>query len=500
MRRHRAILLAIILTGALAVPAASAQDAVPQPEGEIRNVELVGSLPELADSTALNFLSYGHGRNRRDVMVAVGRFGVRAYDLADPTAPRFLSEVTSEQLKLPGDVEGTFWQNEDMDVDHRRKLVFLARDPRAYNGSATRDGDPAGVYTVDASNPDALFLRSYVEVGAGHTATCVNLCNFLWVGGPASSESQRERWPEGRPILVVDMRNPDRPRVLPREVDLHRNDGTTAYAHDVQVDAAGVAWVSGLGGVRGYWTWGFHWDPVRSTRRWASPWDPVPYAGGMFDEAAAPTRFMHNSLRAVGPTLRDGPLPRPGLHPSSLIMATEEQFSDTNCDGTGMFSIASLRGSFQGQGWRSTPESPFRLEVVGTWTPYEKEAFIPGMPFCSAHYFQMRNRVVAYSWYSQGTRFLDISDPTNPIQIAYYRPDDTMSWAPYWYGDLVFVADHVRGVEILRLTPEADAAAAAGVEVSAPAMSAAALANAQALAARYAPDPELGWSCPLPLE
>jgi hypothetical protein len=133
-------------------------------------------------------------------------------------------------------------------------------------------------YIVDASDPEAMSLRSYVEVGAGHTATCVNACDYLWVGGPASNTEQEADWPPGRPILVVDVRDPDNPVVVPDAVDLHRNDGTTAYAHDVQVDAAGIAWVSGLGGVRGFHTDGVRWDPVREERRRATPWDPVPYA------------------------------------------------------------------------------------------------------------------------------------------------------------------------------------------------------------------------------
>ena len=39
-------------------------------------------------------------------------------------------------------------------------------------------------------------------------------------------------------------------------VDLFRQDGVTAYSHDVQVDDMGIAWVSGDGGTRGYWTKG----------------------------------------------------------------------------------------------------------------------------------------------------------------------------------------------------------------------------------------------------
>ena len=56
----------------------------------------------------------------------------------------------------------TFWQNEDMDVDGKRKLAIMSRDPRAFAGSTTREpGDPdpngatniAGFYVVDAKNP-----------------------------------------------------------------------------------------------------------------------------------------------------------------------------------------------------------------------------------------------------------------------------------------------------------------------------------------------------------
>jgi hypothetical protein len=41
---------------------------------------------------------------------------------------------------------------------------------------------------------------------------------------------------------------------------------------------------------------------------------------------------------------------------------------------------------------------------------------------------------VTYPWYGEGTRFLDISDPRHPRQIAYWRPDDTLVWASYFRG------------------------------------------------------------------
>ena len=40
-----------------------------------------------------------------------------------------------------------------MDVDHRRKLAFLSRDPRAYGGSTNPNTNVAGGYIVDVKDP-----------------------------------------------------------------------------------------------------------------------------------------------------------------------------------------------------------------------------------------------------------------------------------------------------------------------------------------------------------
>jgi hypothetical protein len=175
--------------------------------GASKNVEFLDNLPEAKDATAINFMSYGHGANKRDVMLVTGRFGLKSYSLQDPADPRLLDELTAEELRLPGDPPvntdptagpiSTFWQNEDMDLDQERKLALLSRDPRAYAGSTSREarepGDPngatniAGVYVVDAKDPRALSVVSFQELPTGHTTTCVNGCQWLWTGGPAST-------------------------------------------------------------------------------------------------------------------------------------------------------------------------------------------------------------------------------------------------------------------------------------------------------------------------
>lgn len=195
MRRTLIVLLVALGMVAGGLLPAVAQEPASQPPGAIDNVELVANLPEAVQATSINFLRYGHGRNRRDVMVVNGRFGLQTYDLADPARPVLLDRLTSEELKLPGDTSGTFWQNEDMDVDQRRKLVIMARDPRAYDGTTASDDSVAGVYLVDARDPADLRLVTFHELPSGHTSTCVNGCQYLSTAastcGPAGRRATR---------------------------------------------------------------------------------------------------------------------------------------------------------------------------------------------------------------------------------------------------------------------------------------------------------------------
>jgi hypothetical protein len=480
--------IALALAGASLVFAAPAS-------GASKNVKQLDQLPEAKYATAINFLQYKQGS---DVMLVTGRFGLKSYSLRDPRHPRLLDSITSEELRLPGDPPvsfdednlSTFWQNEDMDVDQGRKLALISRDPRSYKGSTSREpgeADPngatniAGVYVVDAKDPKHLRLLSFEQLPTGHTTTCINDCKWLWSGGPASTVKQKApplNWTGGRPIIVTDLRDPRNPRGHTMDpVDLFRRDGVTAYSHDVQVDSMGIAWVSGDGGTRGYWTEGRHRDPLTGKKSWATPLDPVPYAGGGLPASVTADEdggFEHNAWRPVG---KDAPRGDRRYRNGELLLATEEDFWDAElaCSDRGMFSIASLKGSYGGEAWKSTATDKFRLNVVGTWNPYKKEGsrpiggpYDPDADFCSAHYFDVDGPVVSYAWYGEGTRFLDISDPENPRQFAYWRPDDTLVWASYLYKGYVYTADHVRGVDVLKFSPGASSARKSDREVVAP--------------------------------
>ena len=98
---------------------------------------------------------------------------------------------------------------------------------------------------------------------------------------------------------------------------MKRNNGTTAYTHSVDVDQDGLAWTSGFGGVRGYYTNGMHTDPTTGVARYASATDPVPYAGGSVPSLETDAQYgtvsvEHNSYHRHAGGL--GQVPEDGHH------------------------------------------------------------------------------------------------------------------------------------------------------------------------------------------
>jgi hypothetical protein len=397
-----------------------------------------------ASIAGLAFLRYG-GAADRDVMFGDGPFGLAAWSLSDPVHPRLIGLLSAAALALPGeDPNQGFWEGEHLQVDQTRKLVFLARDPRAYGGTL-QTGTP-GLYVVDARDPHHLRLVTFHPTPAGHTTECIDACKYLWTGGPF-----RRIPPDfnGQPAWVTDMRHPARPTTFPTPVDLGRDDGTTAYVHDTDVDAAGIAWTSGLGGVRGYWTHGRHFDPVEGRVRRATPVDPVPYAGGKIVSLNDPNYiFDHNSWRPFRPL--------GGFRAGELIIVTDEDFGDT-CADAGRLLVVSLAGSFHGAGWRSTPEHPFRLKVIADWGPVGSPGLQPNAD-CSAHWFDPmpgvgNGNIIVETFYGQGTRFIDLDDPAHPRQAGYFVPQGSEAAAPAFHDGLVYVAQYSGGIDVIRFTP-----------------------------------------------
>jgi hypothetical protein len=228
----------------------------------------------------------------------------------------------------------------------------------------------------------------------------------------------------------------------------------------VDVDTNGIAWTSGRGGLLGYAVRGRHRDPRTDTMRVAKPWDPILVAGGGIPGgpdgvAQAQTDFIHNAARPLDGTVRAS-----GVADGNVVLMTEEDFT-TPCDQSGRIVAADITSSLGGEpAVNSTPAAPFRMTALSAFHPTQ-DAPDPNAPTtgCSAHYFELSGSTLAAAWYNQGLRLVDASNARNLRQVGYYYVVGTdpatnpssLSWDVAWRGDLVYLFDMDRGIEILRV-------------------------------------------------
>jgi hypothetical protein len=469
-----------------------------------------------AGATFISYENLGY-----DFMFGDGTAGLTIWSLKDPAKPLFVSAIPNDdkiagidekkELRRGADAHGAedpgnarFYEGENPTVDSRRKLAFLARDPRSF-GNNGHPGGRTGLYIIDVKDPFNPEVLTYHWVPAGHTATCINDCRYLWSVGPANNGSRVSNAPQdtkgvldttvtpprvtdesalhrdwtGVPGFVTDVRDPLHPYTYAQPVDVKRNNNTTAYTHSVDVDQHGIAWTSGFGGVRGYYTHGLRFDPVLGVERYATATDPVPYAGGSVPSLESEAQYgsvslEHNSYHRTqaasdksSPTVttKDGRT----FRKEDLQYITQENVASctsTSGGGSGRFVIANLADSYTGKAWdpnlrwRAQGELPanrYFIEKLDDYTPRD----LPGSNnggSCSAHWFTVVGDMVAIAFYSNGTRILDVSDPTDIQQAGYIRipsatgqPANNAS-AAYWHDGYIYIADYSRGIDVLRYT------------------------------------------------
>ena len=495
--------LSLVVAAGLAVAfgtGAAAPRALPPGAHLSDSLEYVGRVPDAAGIVEGKFDTV----RGRDVLVVTGTFGFKTYDVGDPAEPRVLDTFQ------PPEILGAngYWQDEDMDLDVRRKLIIGALDPRhddvdrtscpGLGTLSTKTRNPrcrSGFYVISYADPANLrLIGDFVELPAGHTVSCIEGCDYVWTGGPARRDDQSalgaftpgERG-DGRPIWVTNLKNPAHPKTFRRPIDLGRNDGLTDYSHDVDVDARGIAWTSGRGGLLGYATRGKWRDPKTNKVHPARPWDPILVAGGGIEGGAngvAQPRsdFIHNAARPL-----NGRVHASGVADENIVLMTEEEFTEPCVQG-GRIVAADLTDSLGGEpATNSTPVQPFRLKALSAFHPAQ-DAPDTAAPSddCSAHYFEVSGSTLAAAWYAQGLRLVDASDARNLRQVGYFYVTGTdattnpssLVWDTAWRGDLVYVFDLSRGIEILRL--KGGPAAASRL----PAVRKGSAASADALAAR----------------
>jgi hypothetical protein len=336
-----------------------------------------------------------------------GPSGLTVLDIAVPAAPRIVAVHP-----LP------HFENEDVEVCG--DTVLITNDREAQDLGSI-------LYAFDVSVPTDPRLLSATPVGltgfgrgAGHIANFVTPdCSQMWLDG-------------GNLVEVFDMTDPAAPRSLGKFESAASLSPGFKVSHDTERDSKGILWSVGGGGAAGYRLTANPLAPQLVSSTGAAGVNPSPYNDFI----------LHNSKRN-----------------GNTLLITEEDYVDTDevppggCRGQGKFetwSIAMRPGGLQ-------PLDTWMTELNGS------DSKAAAAVNCSSHWFEVSRDLVAVGWYEQGTRFLDVHDPSNIRQVGFYLPANGSTWAAYWSPtdptrSIVYTTDAYLGVDVLRIDRKADPA------------------------------------------
>ena len=385
-------------------------------------------------------------RFRDNFMYVTTTEGLTVYDVSNPELP-----LPVGALALP------HFENEDVDLGG--DILLISNDP----------SEGVGVlYIIDISDPRLPVLKAALptgfittgipgifglpepqDPGIGHTASCIQDCNFAYLAGTA----------EG--IEIVDLRNP----AAPVRAKRFKPPITSIATHDVQVDGQGLAWIVGGDGSVAYDVK----DPlnprlvmrtdenIKNSGQLGFPGpDPVFGIGG---QGETPIDLIHHdSLRFHKKSTRGDFEQEPGkTYPAGgtgkVVGIVEEDYNRPTCKGAGSFQTWGITD-------KSTSTGAKKLVLLDLFETeleslVQQRGWAPVTGLCSAHYFDERDGIVAGGWYEEGTRFLDVRDPAGIRQVGYWVPTKGETWSVLFAptdptGSIVYALDFARGIDVLR--------------------------------------------------
>ena len=438
MHRTTAVLVAGLLAAA-ALPAHSGPPGIAS-----ANVELLTTLPTSSGAVSMAFAS------DKPLLYVSTIKGIETYDVATPAAPKLLA---TEPMHIE--------QNEGMNLGERpsgEKFALVASNGRVI-GAKTQITDDRHLVVVDVTDPaDPEVVAQIPTPTRTHTLSCASArCDYAFSDGRSQGA-----------MTVVDLRDWRRPKVLGTVETVVRK------GHDQDLDAAGILWHGGGEGAVAL--------DVRDPRR------PVALNStnedGVEGRSAYNDFIIHNTTRPnarafrqsrVKGTLTSG---APDVRRGNVLLATEEDLLNTalgqpgtTCgnDGEGSFSTWHIPFLDAKEYRKVNPDKEFgggTIAPLDRWNTELMESGVrtPAGGFCSAHYFTYHEAgFVAQGWYEQGTRILDVRDARDIKQVGYFVAGATETWGAYWVperkngrvtgrmSNLVYTADHVRGIDVLRV-------------------------------------------------
>lgn len=439
MRRLATVAVATSLLAATAVPALAHPSVELAPtlptdltHARTDNVDYLGRFPEHTGTAG--------GRLHGDVFFVTDPRGVYAYDVSDPADPALLGSLELYQTGL-----GAALAQEDPDTNGEILLL---------DGAASPTGG-AQLTIVDVSDPTSLSVLSTVPLTA-HTWNCIT-------GIDAEGEVNSCAYAYSREGYIVDLTDPANPEQLEgwrEQVDF----GTTGpgsrnpfYSHDLTEVRPGLVMTAGSSSI------------LMDT---SDPANPVELT--RIDQQQ---RFNGTGLGFHSVEWADG-----GQDPI-LVAGTEIAPSgQTNTAGSDCVDDNSVIETWDASaildGLAAYDEGATVDEAFAGREFTKLDAFdaggrgiflLGGAPahvlYC-AHWMEQAPDFaggtgrIAVSYYDRGTRFVEVGADGEMSEIGWMVPAEGYSGSVQWIGsdesgDILYVMDYRRGLEVLRLRPQA---------------------------------------------
>ena len=338
--------------------------------------------------------------------------GVAIVDLSRPTKPRLVGRVA----KIAGTTQEDVAVARLATPSFRGNLLVVGIQARTAAVAA-----PRGLDLWDVTDPRRPLHLAFLASGPGQSGVARGVHELhvfqrgarAFVAGMVPESEERDGTGDFRLIEVTDPRKPVQLADWGAFKDggLPLDGSPFPWGHSVTVDGAGTTAILSL------------WD-----------------AGNVFLDISEPSRpvLARRIAQPAGPA---GNVHSISLaHGGSVMLVSDENLSP--------LSGASPWGALRLWDIRD-PARPLRLGQFATRNAAALPAKSRGL--YSIHNTVVQGTVALTSWYSDGVRAVDITDPSAPREIAYYVPRNALVWGIHADRGLILASDIRQGLYVLRL-------------------------------------------------
>lgn len=405
MRGNNRTLFAVVAGATLLVSALTGPAQSAPLKGEGKNLKIVANVGYTSGSD-MEFATI----NGRDYAFAASYAG----SIEDGAGLHVIDVTTPEKPKEVAWLKCVVYQG-DVQISHDQKTLMLAWDSVGTPESCLMSGK-IGFMTIDITNPKNPKPLGTAEIPRGsHNITAHPTKPYVYNSDSDVGDLEGE-------IQIWSIKNPKKPKLVNTAMALGHS------PHDISFNKKGnMAVTAGVDDISILDTT----DPENPT---IASVMQCPTCSIIHD-----AKFTPDGKRVIVGDEGGGGLPYPC--PGGAL-----HFFDLNTDGPAPFLI--YQGIYE-------PE-----EVV---LAHEGQS---GPAACTSHVFDISDdgKYVSISWYSAGTRYLDVSaytgatfgennTPGGVVEVGYFLPDGGSSWSSKFFkGPYIYSNDQARGFDVFKIT------------------------------------------------